>query len=389
MSNCEFVEIGNGVHQCTHCGRSVRVASGTTRIRARCHAQPRANGPVPVAEVKDVRCPAWVRQDRLAICEECSHYNDHRCDQVDLGCKATYNVVLRTADGKCPLRKWEPSVATTPLAEHVVINCNTHGYGDCITAAWLSEGAKRAGTKLALHATMDKKRLLTLLGQDVVEGCDEMVSLHPTFPFDQRRLAHADGNRLDSWRECLRLQHITPAKPPCLLGDVHRESAAAFTANPYVVLCPQSVRGNREWPADYWLELADRLRRRGVSVWILCRTGRQFASDPGCLESLRWGTIAALMEQARAVVGNDSAPVHLSGLLDVPTVVLLGPTTSNIFTHLPSVRSVSPQKDTMPCVSCWFREDRGYVHYPCSTACAALSNLPVDTVDRAIWEHMR
>jgi hypothetical protein len=114
-------------------------------------------------------------------------------------------------------------------------------------------------------------------------------------------------------------------------------------------------------------------------VWVVVRDGKEFVDDPGYITDVNWQQVAALFSKALVVVGNDSAPIHLAGLMDIPGLALLGPTTANIFNHLPSVMCMSAKEESMPCGGCWFTGSK-YRHYPCATGCAGLSCLRVRDV---------
>jgi ADP-heptose:LPS heptosyltransferase len=116
-----------------------------------------------------------------------------------------------------------------------------------------------------------------------------------------------------------------------------RGVGAARPASPAgVIVHPGSGSPAKNWPAERFLELIARIRAGGEAVRVLM----------GEVEDERWpkdliarfadaGTIVRpqsyveLMNEllsARAFVGNDSGPGHLSGILGVPSLVLFGPT---------------------------------------------------------------
>jgi hypothetical protein len=261
----------------------------------------------------------------------------------------------------------------------VVINCDTHGFGDCMTMAWIAEGAKSSCYNMRLQATGEKAKLLKMLGQVISGRVDDAIQLTPLFSYDQNHLSDPTNSRLQSWMQCLNLHDIIPKRPVCSVSEIAVDAMADLISERMVLLFPQSVRANREWPPVYWIELAERFKRDGYVVYVLCNHSIEFKGYSGYLGGLSWEKIAALMMQAELVVGNDSAPVNLAGLLDVPSIGILGPTTSNVFAHLPSVSCVTVNANEMSCVGCWFLPPT-FVNDPCHNGCAALSNVTVDDV---------
>jgi heptosyltransferase-2 len=151
--------------------------------------------------------------------------------------------------------------------------------------------------------------------------------------------------------------------------EEHRsESAGLFTGydhdgehdHPFAALAPGSVWATKRWPDAYWTALARALAEGGLGiVWLggiadadLC--GR-LAADAGvgliAAGRLSWGGTAALLGQARLLVANDSAPVHVASAMGCPTVVLFGPTVPGFgFGPLaPGSRSLGRSIGCRPC----------------------------------------
>ncbi|HWQ57112.1 MAG TPA: glycosyltransferase family 9 protein [Bryobacteraceae bacterium] len=99
---------------------------------------------------------------------------------------------------------------------------------------------------------------------------------------------------------------------------------------PFVLACPLAGWRSKQWPPEYYGELAVRLRNElGVTLVVdgpasaagaLAAAGdafRHFSCLPGLLYAIR---------RAAAVVGGDSGPLHLAAALGKPGVAIFGPT---------------------------------------------------------------
>lgn len=113
--------------------------------------------------------------------------------------------------------------------------------------------------------------------------------------------------------------------------------------SPYVVLHPWASGTNsvmREWPEKNWIDLANRLAQAGLKILISgssvdksraqdlvnhINLGNVVAMVAG---KVSLGELANLLLHANACVSVNTGIAHLSAALEVPTVVLNGPTNS-------------------------------------------------------------
>jgi heptosyltransferase-2 len=133
-------------------------------------------------------------------------------------------------------------------------------------------------------------------------------------------------------------QPVNGPTPPVRLGLVSTDHAAAeawLTAHGigagFTAFAPGSVWGTKRWP--YYGELATRLDGPVVIVGgredaalaqtIVEGSGGKAVSAAGAL-SLRES--AALIQRARVLVSNDSAPLHLATAVGTPILAVFGPT---------------------------------------------------------------
>jgi hypothetical protein len=193
--------------------------------------------------------------------------------------------------------------------------------------------------------------------------------------------------RVDYIRRHLKIS--TPlVRPTIQIPDIC-EAWAEKTVNevgkPLVVLFPQSAWRTREWPANYWIDLAWKLRDHGIAtITSLQDQDRNFANTPYYIWGFSFQSLAALIRKAVIVVGNDSFPAHLSGTLGVPTMALLGPTRATVFAHIPEVMCLS--STGLECTGCHF----GAPFRPaCDQGCMSLYRLFPDDLLRLLLARIK
>ncbi|MBL6619389.1 MAG: glycosyltransferase family 9 protein [Flavobacteriales bacterium] len=128
-------------------------------------------------------------------------------------------------------------------------------------------------------------------------------------------------------------------------------SAAAAFPQDALILAPSSVWATKRWPSERWSALADEWVTSGQDAPVVLLGGpadRELleAVSQGCQKAkplVVAGTLdllgsAALMGKARAVVSNDSAPLHMAGAMNVPVVGVFCSTTPRFgFGPLPTM----------------------------------------------------
>lgn len=112
--------------------------------------------------------------------------------------------------------------------------------------------------------------------------------------------------------------------------------AAGLDGRPFVAVHAGSGSAAKNWPAECFSRVVEALAERhglasvvfggpadaDVLVVLRDRPGR----PPPVLVDRPLLVVAAVLRQARALLGNDSGLSHLAGLLGVPTLALFGPT---------------------------------------------------------------
>jgi heptosyltransferase-3 len=128
-------------------------------------------------------------------------------------------------------------------------------------------------------------------------------------------------------------------------------AAAGLDRRPFVAIHPGSGSPAKNWPAERYAELIGALDARyGLASLVLggpaddnvlARLRRHAATEPAMLVGRPLPVVAAVLQQARAFLGNDSGLAHLAGQLGVPTLALFGPTDPATWSPLgPRVRTL-------------------------------------------------
>jgi ADP-heptose:LPS heptosyltransferase len=105
-----------------------------------------------------------------------------------------------------------------------------------------------------------------------------------------------------------------------------------------ILIHPGSGSASKCWPIERFVDLAARLRQDGRVVRLVIGETELDRWDRSILDSLggaeRPADLVGLYDAIRSAslfIGNDSGPAHLAGALDVPTIVLYGPTSPLIW----------------------------------------------------------
>jgi heptosyltransferase-1 len=117
------------------------------------------------------------------------------------------------------------------------------------------------------------------------------------------------------------------------------ETKKLIGSKPYIMLFPESRRPQKMWP--YFEELLGELKKEsGYEILI---AGNNEAGDyKGSIDvrgKLSLTELPFLISKSKAVVTNDSAPLHIASAMLVPTVALFGPTSKNKYGPYPKSQS--------------------------------------------------
>jgi heptosyltransferase II len=148
-----------------------------------------------------------------------------------------------------------------------------------------------------------------------------------------------------------------------LLGEAEGKSPG-FLHRPIVAFAPGSVWATKRWPQRSYEALANALTEEGCSVVLLggdrdvelCSNieGREKSGSPivNAAGRLSLAGSAALLRRCRAIVSNDSAPLHLAMGVGTPVIALFGPTTTAIGFAPVGPRDEVVEVEGLPCRPC-------------------------------------
>ncbi|MBM4177888.1 MAG: glycosyltransferase family 9 protein [Ignavibacteria bacterium] len=165
---------------------------------------------------------------------------------------------------------------------------------------------------------------------------------------------------------------------PIVLTDVE---VKASSGHPHVVLAPGSAWKTKQWPTERFRELAQRLVHEGIRVSVLGDASvAEVASGSAGVDNLAGSTTmqqaAGVIAGATIVVANDSAPVHLASLQNVPTIAIFGPTIPEFGFGPFGSDVIVVQNDQLLCRPC---SDHGTQECPLGTH-ECMTSITVDKV---------
>lgn len=142
------------------------------------------------------------------------------------------------------------------------------------------------------------------------------------------------------------------------------QQAGAKIENPYVVLAVGANWPNKRWPTAYFARLSDWLYGQRLIPVIVGGgvTDEQRAAaisqeaeilPVNLVGKTNFKQLTWILQQARATVGGDTGPVHLSAGVGTPTIMVMGPTDAN--RNGPYGQQANAIEADRPCKYCWKR----------------------------------
>jgi ADP-heptose:LPS heptosyltransferase len=171
-----------------------------------------------------------------------------------------------------------------------------------------------------------------------------------------------------------------------------RRTAAALLdttpPGPFVVVAPGAGKPERFWPAENFVRTILAVHEVIPHTWLLCGSleerplcewiVRRIPDGRGIVFAGRTSLrqLAALIERAQCVVGNESVGVHLAAAVSTPAVCILGGGFYGRFLPWPGTSSVITVSRQLPCYGCFWVCSRSRVE--------CIEDVPVHAVTEAI-----
>ncbi len=169
----------------------------------------------------------------------------------------------------------------------------------------------------------------------------------------QLDIAYDPDLRLELWPTRQDRQYISAFFDEEWLGNARNIVGINISASP--------KWQTKNWPAEYIVELCDKLAAKNVRV-ILTGTAQDQdhanyiqqnakskpTSAAGKTDILQ---LAALIERCKVYVTPDSAPLHVAAAVKTPVIALFGPTDSR--RHVPPADEITVFQRKLPCAPCY------------------------------------
>jgi len=294
------------------------------------------------------------------------------------------------------------SVSGVVTLTRIVWQLARAGYDAVLLLHHLTTAAGRTLYRLLLAATRSPVRV----------GLDNGIGGFLTHPVPDRGFG-----TLSEWEYALQAVEALGASsdatgPYLAIPESARAQAARMLApvrRPFVVLHPGvgPFAPARLWPPAYFAALARALAASGFGVVVtgtgrespLARPIREATDALDLVGRTDLATLAAVLEQARLVIGSDCGVVHLAAALGRPALALFGPTNVEAWRPLGSV-VLSPEEHVtarskiialtlrLPCSPCCYVGYRLGRPYGCRVR-SCLEQLSPEVVTRTATALLR
>jgi hypothetical protein len=217
--------------------------------------------------------------------------------------------------------------------------------GDIVCYAWIGQGIREAGGDVTFYCNGWRQELFSLFGFNSTSDPTGAVVTHEGY-----ETAVQDKSPLNylEWITAKLGVTVAPRRPILDMIPMEREMGRRASAN--VLIFPHCVWPPRTWPKSYFIELGYELMKRGLTVKMVTEErDYELLSFHGIFKK-SWHFIAAAIQWADLVIGNDSGPAHLAGTIGTRALAIHGPTQERIYGYLPEVTSF--RKKALPCAGC-------------------------------------
>jgi heptosyltransferase-1 len=113
------------------------------------------------------------------------------------------------------------------------------------------------------------------------------------------------------------------------------ETQKLLGTKPFIMLFPESRRSEKMWP--YFEELFGELKKESAYEIVIAGNNEDgnFKGSIDLRGKLSLTELPFVISKSKAVITNDSAPLHIASAMSVPTVALFGPTSKDKYGPYP------------------------------------------------------
>jgi heptosyltransferase-1 len=147
-------------------------------------------------------------------------------------------------------------------------------------------------------------------------------------------------DKLTPFLNTLGINDFDPSLPIKFGNSYLREETKQLIGyKPYIMLFPESRRAEKMWP--YFEELLGELKKESGYEIVIAgnQEGLDFEGSIDVRGKLSLAELPFVISNSKAVVTNDSAPLHIASAMSVPTVALFGPTSKNKYGPYPKTNN--------------------------------------------------
>lgn len=275
---------------------------------------------------------------------------------------------------------------------------HAHGIGDAITGLYAAIALTANNQPVVYHTRFGRwmqrafHPLLTITGSPPPKGTRDMdVDYAEQLRYAPDKVSWYAGRVAGDRGSVFDLETNKLRQTRAVRPTVQREvKISRLGFSKYVLLAPFAAWEARDWPEQHWRRLAHLLKEQGYEIVAIgtkaeaARLERTFNNSNAFWvvdHEPEW--VMDAMLEATAVIALDSGMIHVAGLLGVPAVCIHAHLPGEfLFSHAPTVRSVTPNTG---CVGCRWQEDRGFTQ-GCATACSALAVVGPEAVMESVSE---
>lgn len=301
-------------------------------------------------------------------------------------------------------RVLKPRGKQTGDPREIWINHGAGGIGDALLGLCAVAGFKRAHPDNYVVYRVHENAILYC---GMFDGAADHLALHVwdkvvnDFPpetdardlqinlgYQQELTGRAQITRIE--RYCRNLGYVTPVMPTLRDPDAIRKEARTWTER--IVLSPFGAALDRTYPLRGWLTIERELIKAGYNCVVLgtrfspkCH-GMEFPNRTDLFQSQVVTDpppkmLAGMILTSKLVIGNDSAAVHIAGMLGRPAIALCGWSVGDkIFSFYPTVRSL---QGVLACNGCWTKGP-DFDHVRCMLSCDNLASIDPMRVVREV-----